>query len=81
MFEVSGKIIAVTGASSGIGQAMASHLAKSGAKVQSLLALSAVTLMAVADDAFILICRTSFAPYVQRWLADAALEYGYQYKA
>jgi len=33
MFEVSGKIIAVTGASSGIGQAMASHLAKSGAKV------------------------------------------------
>ena len=33
MFEVSEKIIAVTGASSGIGQAMASHLAKSGAKV------------------------------------------------
>ena len=50
-----------------------------GQSVQSLLALSAVTLMAVADDAFILICRTSFAPYVQRWLADAALEYGYQY--
>ena len=50
-----------------------------GQSAQSLLALSAVTLMAVADDAFILICRTSFAPYVQRWLADAALEYGYQY--
>ena len=33
MFEVSEKIIAVTGASSGIGQAMASHLAKNGAKV------------------------------------------------
>ena len=50
-----------------------------GQSAQSLLALSAVTLMAVADDAFILICRTSFASYVQRWLADAALEYGYQY--
>ena len=52
-----------------------------GQSAQSLLALSAVTLMALADDAFILICRTSFAPYVQRWLADAALEYGYQYIA
>lgn len=52
-----------------------------GQSAQSLLALSAVTLMAVANDAFILICRTSFAPYVQRWLADAALEYGYQYIA
>jgi sarcosine oxidase, subunit gamma len=45
-----------------------------GQSAQSLLALSTVTLMALADDAFILICRTSFAPYVQRWLADAALE-------
>ena len=52
-----------------------------GQSAQSLLALATVTLMAVADDAFILICRTSFAPYVQRWLADAALEYGYQYIA
>ena len=52
-----------------------------GQSAQSLLALSTVTLMAVADDAFILICRTSFAPYAQRWLADAALEYGYQYIA
>ena len=52
-----------------------------GQSAQSLLALSAVTLMALADDAFILICRTSFASYVQHWLADAALEYGYQYIA
>ena len=52
-----------------------------GQSAQSLLALSTVTLMAVADDAFILICRTSLAPYAQRWLADAALEYGYQYIA
>ena len=52
-----------------------------GQSAQSLLALSSVTLMAMADDAFILICRTSFAPYVQRWLCDAALEYGYQYVA
>ena len=33
MFEVNGKTITVTGASSGIGQAMASHLAKNGANV------------------------------------------------
>ena len=33
MFEVNGKTITVTGASSGIGQAIASHLAKNGANV------------------------------------------------
>jgi len=33
MFDVDGKIIAITGASSGIGQAMATHLAGNGAKV------------------------------------------------
>ena len=52
-----------------------------GQSAPSRLALSTVTLMAVAEDAFLLIGRTSIAPYVQRWLADAALEYGYQYIA
>ena len=52
-----------------------------GQSAQSLLALSAVTLMGVADAAFSLICRTSFAPYVQCWLVAAVLEYGYQYIA
>ena len=52
-----------------------------GTCAQSLLALAAVTLMALSDDEFILMCRTSFAPYVQRWLADAALEYGCHYTA
>ena len=46
---------------------------------QSLLAHAGITLMALSDDAFILICRTSFAPYVHDWLVDAALEYGYQF--
>ena len=46
---------------------------------QSLLAHAGITLMALPDDAFILICRTSFAPYVHDWLVDAALEYGYQF--
>jgi sarcosine oxidase subunit gamma len=48
---------------------------------QSLLALAGVTLMALSDDEFIVICRTSFAPYIQRWLADAALEFGYHFVA
>ncbi|MFL2844785.1 MAG: sarcosine oxidase subunit gamma [Candidatus Puniceispirillaceae bacterium] len=46
---------------------------------QSLLAHAGITLMAISDDAFILICRTSFAPYVHDWLVDAALEYGYHF--
>ena len=46
---------------------------------QSLLAHAGITLMALSDDAFILICRTSFTPYVHDWLVDAALEYGYQF--
>ena len=48
---------------------------------QSLLAHAGITLMALPDDAFILICLTSFAPYVHDWLVDAALEYGYQFAA
>ena len=48
---------------------------------QSLLAHAGITLMALPDDAFILICRTSFATYVHDWLVDAALEYGYQFTA
>ena len=48
---------------------------------QSLLAHAGITLMAFPDDAFILICRTSFAPYLHDWLVDAALEYGYQFTA
>ena len=46
---------------------------------QTLLAHAGITLMALSDDAFILICRNSFAPYVHDWLVDAALEYGCQF--
>ncbi len=57
------------------------HPSKFGAGkcAQSLLAHAGITLVALSDDAFILICRTSFAPYVHDWLVDAALEYGYQF--
>ena len=48
---------------------------------QSLLAHAGIILMALSDDAFILICRTSFAPYVHDWLVDAALEYGCQFNS
>ena len=52
-----------------------------GTCAQSLLSLAAVTLMALSHDTFIVICRTSFAPYVHDWLVDASMEYGYQFAA
>ena len=57
------------------------HPSKFGAGkcAQSLLAHAGITLMALSNDTFILICRTSFAPYVHDWLVDAALEFGYQF--
>ncbi len=47
---------------------------------QTLLARASIILITLSDDTFILICRTSFAPYIHDWLVDAALEYGYQFK-
>ncbi len=44
---------------------------------QSNLERAGVTLMCEAMDSFRLICRTSFADYVETWLKDAAIEYGY----
>ena len=51
----------------------------SGDAAQTLLSHAAVTIMALADDKFIVICRTSFAPYLHDWLLDASLEYGVQF--
>ena len=47
---------------------------------QSLLAHAAVTLVAQDEDRFMLICRTSFAPYVAEWLMDAGLEFGASFR-
>ena len=47
---------------------------------QTLLSQAAVTIMALADDEFIVICRTSFASYLHDWFLDAALEYGVKFK-
>ena len=44
---------------------------------QSNLDRVAVVLMCEAVNSFRLICRTSFADYVETWLKDAAIEYGY----
>ena len=44
---------------------------------QSSLERAAVTLICEAENSFRLICRTSFADYVETWLKDAAIEYGY----
>ena len=51
----------------------------SGDAAQTLLSSAAVTIMALADDEFIVICRTSFASYLHDWLLDAALEYGVKF--
>lgn len=43
---------------------------------QTMVSHAGVTLIAIDADSFLLICRTSFAPYMVDWLQDAALEYG-----
>ena len=48
--------------------------------VQTLLSHATITLVATDDNEFLMICRTSFAPYVMDWLQDAALEYGFDFK-
>ena len=53
---------------------------RSGHCAQSSLDRAAVTLMCEAENSFRLICRTSFADYVETWLKDAAIEYGYEIK-
>jgi sarcosine oxidase gamma subunit len=39
-----------------------------------------VTLVAMDENCFLVICRTSFAPYMVDWLQDAAMEYGFSLK-
>ena len=51
----------------------------SGDAAQTLLSHAAVTMLAVAENELIVICRTSFAPYLHDWLLDAALEYGFKF--
>ena len=51
----------------------------SGDAAQTLLSHATVTMLAVAENELIVICRTSFAPYVHDWLLDAALEYGVKF--
>ncbi|NCF49198.1 MAG: sarcosine oxidase subunit gamma [Bacteroidetes bacterium] len=52
-----------------------------GHAAQTLLSHAAITLLAIDQDKFTLICRTSFAPYVADWLEDAALEFGVAFRA
>jgi len=47
---------------------------------QSLLAHAGLTLACEAEDKFLLICRASFSNYVETWLKDASIEYGYMMK-
>ena len=56
------------------------HFTK-GECAQTIMAHAGVTLICAEDDEFILIGRTSFAEYILAYLADAALEYGYEVKA
>jgi len=48
---------------------------------QTTLSHAAVTLLAVAEDEMIVICRTSFTDYTVAYLCDAAIEYGFTLKA
>ncbi len=45
---------------------------------QTTLDRAAVTLICEGEDEIRLICRRSFADYVETWLKDAATEFGYE---
>jgi sarcosine oxidase subunit gamma len=47
---------------------------------QTFLSHAGVTLVAMDENCFLVICRTSFAPYMVDWLQDAAMEYGFSLK-
>ena len=47
---------------------------------QTMLAHAGVTIIATDKNCFLLICRTSFAPYMLDWLQDAALEFGFVFQ-
>ena len=47
---------------------------------QTMLSHAAVTLMAIEENRFTMICRTSFAPYVHDWLLDAGMEFGVSFR-
>ena len=53
---------------------------RAGDSVQTLLSHAMITLMALSENEFIIICRTSFSTYLHDWLIDAALEYGVNFK-
>jgi sarcosine oxidase subunit gamma len=52
-----------------------------GQTAQTMLSHAAVTLMAMPDGSMTILCRTSFAAYLLYWMADASLEYGFNFKA
>ena len=51
---------------------------RTGMCFQSLLSHVAITCLCLADNSFMLICRTSFSDYLESWMKDAATEYGYR---
>ena len=51
-----------------------------GTCAQTMLSHAGVTMMAIEENRFTIICRTSFAPYVHDWLVDAGMEYGVSFR-
>jgi len=51
----------------------------SGMSCQTLLSGVSVTCLCLAENSIMMICRTSFSDYLESWLKDASLEYGYQF--
>ena len=47
---------------------------------QTYLSHAAITLLATDENRFLLVCRTSFAPYMVDWLEDAGLEFGTSFR-
>ena len=47
---------------------------------QTALSHAGITLICMAENQFRLICRTSFSDYIESWLKDASMEFGYDFK-
>jgi len=53
---------------------------KPGHCAQTALAKAAATILCIQNNGFLIVVRSSFAPYMLDWLLDAGIEYGAHFR-